>query len=303
MKKTLLLVICCLGIQAIYGQYQIGIIPRVSPDKRVYQKIGYTEIEIVYGSPSINNRQIWGELVPYGQVWRAGANSATTIAFRSPVNIAGTRLDSGTYSFFLIPRENDTWTAIFNKISKQWGAFKYQEKEDALRFELSPRKTKYKTESLTYAINQTGFKYGSISCAWDFIEIEVPFETNYLAEFERKIEARAEKQPAYIKWIPYIQGAEHLEKINSRNDLAKKWIGQAEEIMHSTQDWNEQFYPREYVAGHLYWIKAKVLARDKDYAGAVEAVDKLKSLARIDFYDKKNESEEIDRHYKSWKKK
>lgn len=301
MKKVFLLLLLSCLLQTLLGQYQIGIIPRTSPDKGLYQKIGYTEIEIRYGSPSVNDRQIWGDLVAYDEVWRAGANSATTIAFQSAVTIGGMTLDSGTYAFFLIPKENDTWTAIFNSVSKQWGAFRYDEQEDALRVEVRPRTT-MKTENLTYTINQTGFSYGSILLSWDFLEIEVPFETNYLTEFEQEIESRADAQPAYIKWIPYIQGAEHLERINSRIDLAKQWLSTAEELMNATQEWNEQFYPRPYVEGHLYWTKAKVLAWDQNYTGAIGYVDKLKQLEQAAFYDRKNESEGIDLKYADWKK-
>jgi hypothetical protein len=303
MKKSYSLIILCLFVQTMYGQYQIGIIPRVSPDKMVFQKIGYTEVEIKYGSPSVKDRPIWGELVPYEKVWRAGANSATTVEFRTSVNIGGMTLDSGKYAFFLIPKENDKWTAVFNKKAKQWGAFRYKEKEDALRVEVSPRTTNFKTENLTYTINQTGFKYGSITCSWGFMEIEVPFETNYLNEFKEEIEGRASLQPAYIKWIPYIQGAEHLEQINDSMDLAKRWIDQAEKIMNSTEEWNKQFYPRQYVEGHLYWTKAKILAWNKNYAEAVKYVDQLKNLKEPTFYDKKNEREGIDLLYESWKKK
>lgn len=289
--------------QIVCAQYQIGIIPRVSPDKAVYQKIGYTEIEIKYGSPAVKNRQILGNLVAYDKVWRAGANSATTIEFHSSVTIDGKALVKGKYSFFLIPKENDKWTVIFNKVSKQWGAFEYNKKEDALRLEVSPRITKSKTESLTYTINQTGFKHGSIVCSWDFIEIEVAFETNYLTEFEEKIESRAILQPEYIKWIPYLQGAEHLEQINSNIVLAKKWINNAEKIMNSTHEWNDQFYPRQYIVGHLYWVKAKILATNNNYKEAVEYVNKLKRLQQKDFYNKKNEIERIDVFYETWKSK
>jgi hypothetical protein len=138
--------------------------------------------------------------------------------------------------------------------------------------------------------------------SWGFIEIEVHFETNYLTEFEKEIESRASLQPDYIKWITYIQGAEHLVQINDNIVLAKKWIDKAENIMNSTSDWNSQFYPRPYVEGHLYWIKAKVLAWDNNYKDALTYIDKLKNLKETDFYSKKNEIEGIDKHHKIWKK-
>lgn len=293
-RRTICLLLLITFTTLAHGQYQIGIVPRVSPDKAVYQKIGYTEVEIRYGSPSVNDRQIWGDLAPYDQVWRAGANAATTVEFRSPVTIAGMPLDSGTYAFFLIPQKNDTWTAIFNEVPDQWGAFRYDETKDALRVEVRPRTTDHKTEQLTYHLQQTGFKYGSIILSWDFMEIELPFETNYLAEFEREIESRASQQPEYIRWIPYLQGAEHLVRIQDNKEVAKAWITKAESLMNVTQEWNEQFYPRQYVEGHLYWIQARILAWDDDYAAAVEYVEKLKALENQAFYLRKKESEGID---------
>lgn len=301
MKKIYLLLSLNFVALMAYGQYQIGIIPRVSPDKAVYQKIGFTEVEIRFGSPAVNERTIWGALVPYDKVWRAGANSATTIEFSAPVNIGGVTLDSAKYSLFVIPKENDKWTVIFNKVPKQWGAFRYDEKEDALRIAVSPRPTKFKTESLSYAISQTGFKYGSLVLAWEHLELAVPFETNYLTVFEREITSRADAQPDYIRWIPYIQGAEHLEQINSRVDLARKWIDDAEEIMKSTQEWNDQFYPRHYVEGHLYWTKAKVLAWENNYEEALKYIDKLKNMEQPNYYKKQNEKAGIDTLYEIWK--
>lgn len=300
-RRTILFLLLIAFSPLAHGQYQIGIIPRISPDKAVYQKVGYTEVEIRYGSPSVNNRQIWGELAPYDKVWRAGANVATTVEFRSPVTIGGMPLDSGTYAFFLLPKENDLWTAIFNGVSDQWGAFRYDETEDALRLEIQPRTVTHNTEDLTYRIQQVDFTNGSIILSWEYVEIEIPFETNYLSEFEQEIESRASLQPKYIRWIPYLQGAEHLVDIQENKELAKEWIAKAETLMNSTQKWNEQFYPRQYVEGHLYWIKARILAWDDDYTAAVKSVETLKALENQAFYLRKNENEGIDELEELWR--
>ena len=251
--------------QIVFGQYQIGLVPRVSPDKAVYQKIGYTEVKIDYGSPAVKNRQIWGDLVSYDKVWRAGANNATTVEFNSEVSINNMPLDSGKYALFMIPKENDKWTVIFNKTHKQWGAFKYNEEEDALRVDILPKRNPYPTENLNYTINQVGYKYGSILLQWEYLEIEIPFETNYLKQFEQEVESRADQQPDYIKWIVYLQGAEHLLQIQSNERLAMSWMNQAEELMNATSEWNDQFYPRAYIKGHLYWTKAKLLAQKAQF--------------------------------------
>ncbi|MDR3665784.1 MAG: DUF2911 domain-containing protein [Ignavibacteriaceae bacterium] len=110
---------------------------RVSPKAGVFQTIGITDVNVSYSRPGVKNRKIWGELVPYNKVWRAGADEATKITFSTDVMIEGKKLPAGAYSFFAIPGENE-WTLIFNKVADQWGAFTYNEAEDALRIKVKP---------------------------------------------------------------------------------------------------------------------------------------------------------------------
>ena len=110
---------------------------RVSPKAGVFQTIGITDVNVSYSRPGVKNRKIWGELVPYNKVWRAGADEATKITFSTDVIIEGKKLPAGSYGFFAIPGENE-WTLIFNKVSDQWGAFTYNESEDALRIKVKP---------------------------------------------------------------------------------------------------------------------------------------------------------------------
>ena len=303
MNKFISTLLLLFTLQTVYGQYQIGLIPRVSPDKAVYQKVGYTEIEIKYGSPSVNGRKLWGALVPYDKVWRAGANNATTIEFSTEVTIEGLTLDSGKYSFFVIPKEKGKWTVIFNKTHKQWGAFKYDESEDALRVDVMARKTNFGSDNLIYSIDQINYQQGNIRLQWDSLAIVMPFKTNYLKKFEQEVETRAGKQEEYIKWVVYVQGADHLLQIGSKQELAMSWINLAEKTMDATFKWNEQFYPRDYIKGHLYWVKAQLLAYNQDYTKADAYVNKLKSLDNTIFYDRKNLKEGIDTALNSWKEK
>jgi Protein of unknown function (DUF2911) len=110
---------------------------RISPRAFVTQTIGKTDVEIAYSRPGVKGRKIWGGLVPYDKVWRAGANEATKITFSTDVLINGKKLQKGSYSFFIIPTEKD-WTLIFNKVADQWGAFEYNQAEDILRFKVKP---------------------------------------------------------------------------------------------------------------------------------------------------------------------
>ena len=124
-------------------------------------KINGATITINYGSPSVRAREIWGKLVPFNQVWRAGANDATTFETDKELIVEGSKLPAGKYSFFIIPNDKQC-TVIFNKESKQWGAYKYKEKEDQLRVTVKQKVAKSKAEKLIYSINNN-----SISLSWD----------------------------------------------------------------------------------------------------------------------------------------
>lgn len=121
---------------------------RVSPKASIEETVGLTDITISYSRPGVKGRKIWGGLVPYNKVWRAGANEATKITFSTDVKINGKTLPAGSYGFFIIPTTKN-WTIIFNKIADQWGAFTYNETQDALRITAIPEKTIYH-EWLTY---------------------------------------------------------------------------------------------------------------------------------------------------------
>jgi hypothetical protein len=139
------------------------------------QVVGFTEVKISYSRPAVKNREIWGKLVPYNTVWRAGANEATKVTFSSDVIIEGKSLKAGSYSFFTIPNKNE-WTIIFNKVADQWGAFQYNESEDALRIKVKPKKSNHFHEWLTYEITKTDDYSAIISLVWEKLKIEFKVE-------------------------------------------------------------------------------------------------------------------------------
>jgi hypothetical protein len=118
----------CRALSVSLAQSLLLDLPRQSQRAEVSQRIGITDITILYHRPLVNDRKVWGDLVPYGKVWRAGANENTTITFSDPVTIEGKALDKGTYGLHMIPNA-DEWTIIFSKNSTSWGAFTYDEKE------------------------------------------------------------------------------------------------------------------------------------------------------------------------------
>ena len=144
---------------------------RISPKAMVQQTVGFTDVSIEYSRPGVKGREIWGGLVPYHVVWRAGANEATKITFSTDVKINGKKLKAGNYGFFTIPTK-DNWTLIFNKVADQWGAFEYNEAEDALRIEVTPEEGDLQ-EWLTYTITKTLDKAATIKLEWE--KLKIPF--------------------------------------------------------------------------------------------------------------------------------
>ncbi len=301
MRSFILCTFCLLLINFSSAQYQIGLVPRVSPDQSVSQIIGYTNVTINYASPSVKEREVLGNLIPYGKVWRAGANNATTVEFSTPVIINKQSIPTGKYSFFVIANENDKWEVIFNKIHKQWGAFKYDENEDIVRILIQPSFYQNSLENLTYKLNQSSFEKGSIILSWDTFEIEVPFETTYIESFLENVEERAKATDEHIRWVVYLQGAEHLLKSEKKLEMAIKWIVKAEEIMNVETKWDENYYPRDYIQSHVMWIKAQLLAKNGKYNDAIQCIEELKSYPNQMFYERENEYEGIDRKSDEWK--
>ncbi len=124
---------------------------RKSKNGLVEGKIGGAEVKITYGRPEVRGRAIWGSVVPYGEVWRAGADEATTITFSKDVTVAGKPVPAGTYALFLVPKAG-AWTFVLNKTAKQWGAFRYAADQDLLRVDATPAAAEH-AEQLTFKID------------------------------------------------------------------------------------------------------------------------------------------------------
>jgi hypothetical protein len=140
-------------------------LPRTSPRASVMQAVAGTEIRIAYGRPAVKEHKIWGELVPNGRVWRAGANEATSFTCNRDVQIEGHGLPAGTYTFFVVPGEAE-WTLIFNRVPRQWGAFNYNPAFDALRFTAKPVEAAHE-EYLRYDIEPEGTNAALVTLAWE----------------------------------------------------------------------------------------------------------------------------------------
>ncbi len=152
MKKLSLILIGFLMISSIQSVAQTeDKSKRPSPAKTVEAMVGDVMISINYSSPSVKERDIYGDLVPFGKVWRAGANEATTIEFSKDVKIGGKELKAGKYAFFVTPKKDGQWTIIFNTVADQWGSYSRDKAKDALTVEAKTSAID-NVEMLTYQI-------------------------------------------------------------------------------------------------------------------------------------------------------
>ena len=175
-------------------------LPRASQHAVVTQRIGITDVTINYHRPLVNKRKVWGGIVPYGQVWRAGANENTTIKFADPVTIEGKPLPAGTYGLHMIPGENE-WTVIFSKNSTSWGSFTYDQAEDALRVTVKPQATDFH-EALAYDFDDVTPDSTVVTLSWE--KVAVPFKvgvnTHEIVEQNLHNQLRGLAQYAWDGW-------------------------------------------------------------------------------------------------------
>jgi len=166
------------SVPVCFGQSAVLDIPRQSQRAVVSQRIGLTDITITYHRPLVNGRKIWGDVIPYGQVWRAGANENTTIEFTDPVTIEGKSLDQGKYGLHMIPGQ-DTWTVIFSKMSTAWGSFSYKQDEDALRVSVKPQSAELH-EALAYDFDEVKPDSTVATMRWEKVAVPFKIEVNVL---------------------------------------------------------------------------------------------------------------------------
>lgn len=175
MEKLMnLIVVCVLLLSANPGMAQEDKSQRKSPPATVEGKVGSTDITIAYSQPAVSGREIWGGLVPYGEIWRTGANEATTFSTSGAVIVEGQLLELGTYSLFTIPGEEE-WTVIFNHVPDQWGAYKYDQQEDALRVKVKPTTKEEMTERLKFEIEEVNDHNSVVYLKWENLVLPIKF--------------------------------------------------------------------------------------------------------------------------------
>jgi Protein of unknown function (DUF2911) len=230
-------------------------LPRPSPNASVSQTIGVTEVTIHYSRPGVKGRAIWGKLVPYGEVWRTGANENTTIHFSTAVRIDGKELPAGLYGLQTLPGPED-WVIILSKDADQWGAFTYKQEHDALRFHVKPVAAAASQEWMSFAFNDLSDSAAVLELRWE--RLAVPF----------KIEVAT---PQLIA---------DAARTNQRwQDAAAAWCVQAGSCLDEASRWLDASIATDPGFGNQR-TKARLLAQRNDFPAAVQAGERALAAAR-----------------------
>ena len=196
-------------------------VPEASQAATVTQRIGLTDITINYHSPLTKGRTIWGDLIPYDQVWRAGANENTVITFSTDVKVEGYQLAAGSYGLHTIPGEKQ-WIIIFSKNNAAWGSFFYNDKEDALRVSVKPKKVEMQ-EWLSYTFDSPQPQSVTALLTWE--KLAVPFTINI--DVPEIVVQHMRKELTNINgffWQGYHQAANYCIDHKIHLDDAAAWI-------------------------------------------------------------------------------
>jgi tetratricopeptide (TPR) repeat protein len=226
-KCVLVALVACSALAANAGaQFKNGSqptelsIPRASQRGAVTQRLGLTDITITYHRPAVGGREIWGKTVPYGKVWRAGANENTTITLADDASIEGKPLAAGTYGLHTVP-DKDQWTIIFSKNATSWGSFSYDEKEDALRVTVKPHAAE-SFELLTYLFDDVKPDSATATLRWEKLAVPFHISVDVKAVVLKSIKNELRSVGGFT-WAGYDEAAQWCLDNNYNLEEALKW--------------------------------------------------------------------------------
>ena len=250
----------------LFGAEEKLVFPDASQHATIKQRVGLTDVEIDYSRPNKRDREIFGGLVPYGKVWRTGANKPTTIKFSDAVKIGGQDVAAGEYAFYTIPNENE-WTIILSKNTKLWGAYGYKPDADALRVTVKPVTLADPVETFTIGFDNLKDNGATISLEWDKARVPVELTTNAIEKLNAEIDA-ALKNPKALKPTFYYQAASFYYDHDKDPEQAGKWIDLAIE---------KQQPPRYFLYYKKAQIEAKLGHKPEAKAAAEKSIELLKA--------------------------
>lgn len=238
--------------------------PDASPAGTIKQRVGLTDIEINYNRPGMKGRTVFGGLVPYGEVWRTGANTATKITFSTEVKLNGTAIPAGTYELFTIPGQSE-WTVIIHKNMSQWGAYAYDMKNDVARVTAKPTANANAIETLSLGLAELHSNSATLFISWEKTRVAVKLEVDVVGQLVPQIEAvmaSAEaKKPYFAAAMFYFENDLDLKK-------AAVWMDAAI-VERPNQMW-------------MIYRKGLILAKMGDKAGARAAAQQSLDLVKSD---------------------
>jgi DUF2911 family protein/tetratricopeptide repeat protein len=209
-----------IGTTTAHAQSALLNLPRVSQHARITQRIGLTDITIDYSRPQVRGRKIFGGTQTYGKVWRAGANENTTIEFTDPLSVEGHALPAGKYAIHFIPNES-SWVVIFSKNSTSWGSFTYNQSEDALRLDVTPRSIPNQ-EVLTFDFDDPTPTTTTVILRWEKISIPLKITVNTPAIVEASLRNQLRGRVQF-EWQAWQEAAVYLLDNNLDPQEAEKW--------------------------------------------------------------------------------
>jgi hypothetical protein len=239
-------------------------LPQPSPSTHLEQRVGLTDITLDYSRPSVNGRVIFGDLVPFGSHWRAGANQNTKVTFSKPVTIAGTDVAAGTYSLSMIPNKG-TWTVILNTKTDMWGVDGYSQEQDVLRVEVTPQAIA-PVETMRMSLENITVSNAEIVLDWSDVRIALPVELNTMELATANIDAAIAAEPE--NWRVYRNAANFYNQNNI--ELATALTYMEKSIALNPDSW------------YSYYLYAQVLAKNDRKKEAKKAASKALEIGRAE---------------------
>ena len=249
------------ALTSTFAMAQLNL-PNPSPDAEFKQQVGFTEVLVKYSRPNARGRVIYGQLVPFGELWRTGAADATTIHFSDAVKLNGNDIPAGTYTLFTVPKENE-WTIVVNKATEMHGTSDYKQEQDLVRFTAIPEKSPRYYESFTIEINDLGKDEAALMIIWENTLVKVSIKTNVdekvMAEINDRINVKKEDRPSL-----FHQSA--LYYFNNNKDLKQAYA------------WSQTANAKAQDAGYLQ-LQAKIEASMGNYTAALKTLKSSTDLA------------------------
>jgi tetratricopeptide (TPR) repeat protein len=256
--------------------------PGASQHSVVKQRVGLTDVEVDYSRPNKNGREIFGGLVPFGKLWRTGANAVTKIKFNRAVTLGGKEIPAGDYALFTIPTANE-WTIILSKDAKVQSAADYKQENDAARITATPESIPITIETFTIALNDVKGASATLDFVWDKTHVPVKLTTDDVEQVSKQLDAAVSAGTALDPRTAYQAAAFYYDNNKDMNQAAK-WIDQALEK-------NPDAYFMHYKKAQ---IQAKIGNKKEAAASAQKAIDILKKDKAPDESAIKNAQQIID---------